>query len=176
MATPLTLVQINDGVWAGNVRPIEQQFSLYIPITQGEDGELHAFLRNPERNQGVSTRLHRVVRDGMDVQFLGPDGDVVLEGSVDEQNDTLSVKMPWRGGTYDLTRRERHSAPGFYPRTEATTYRYSTPLAFDDGWPVGTPNSGELDQSRLEALVQSVINTEADSLRAPYIHSLLVAH
>jgi CubicO group peptidase (beta-lactamase class C family) len=175
MATPLTLESTASGLWQGSVRPIEQRFSLYIKISQGESGAMRAFLRNPERNQGVSTRLHTVKRSGTQIQFADSDGNTVLEGHIDPQGNVLSVAMPSRGSTYDLTRRKRNTAPSFFPRMETAAYDYKQPMALNDGWSVANPKSVGLDQARLEQFVQSILDTETTSLRTPYIHSLLVA-
>ncbi len=175
LAAPLTLHALGEQRWQGVVRPFEQRFSVYILIERDEDGVLRALLRNPERNQGVFTRVHNVVREGVEVRFLDADANLALEASYNEEHGVLTVAMPWRGGSYDLTRRDRSSAPGFYPRRDTDAYRYQMPSVLPDGWLVATPDSVGMDEARLTEFVQSVLDTQTTTLRTPYIHSVLVA-
>lgn len=174
-ATPMDLPRTRPGTWDGSVQTLQNRFSLYIPISESDDGGFQAFLRNPERNQGVFTRFNFVEREGNRIQFLDADHEPVISAAYDEETDRFSMNMPWRGGTYDFTRVERHDAPGFYPRADTGRYQHATPPDLGDGWSVGEPTSVGLETSRLNQFVQHILDTRTESLRTPYIQSLLVA-
>ncbi len=174
-ATPLELERTGPSVFAGEMVPFRQSFSVYIAIRRDNDGTLRAFLRNPERNQGVYTRLHGILREGTRIVFTDAAGHAALNGVLDADAGTLSVSMPWRGGTYDLTRRGRAEAPGFYPTRQAGPVRYVRPPVLDDGWRTTAANEVGLRETVLAALLQRIVDTEPDSLRTPQVHSVLVA-
>lgn len=190
-AAPLTLVATGRNRWAGQVPHFDQRFSIYITIapfsdaeraeqasegtSEGTNGALKAFMRNPERNQGVNTRLHRVTRNGADVSFKNRDGEEVLSGRLSDDEQTLSIYLSGRGGTYDLQRLTRGEANGYYPRRDDVPYEYQAPASERDGWRVASADSVGMSEAGVETLVRSIITNEASSLRSPYLHSLLVA-
>ncbi len=152
-ATPVILEARAPGRWRGVVRPIDDEFTFYLPIKLNEDGTLGAFLRNPERNVGRFTNVEHVAFDGRVVKLLGrrskdaPET-TLSEGTYDADSGTFSV--PLRGGTYDFSRVSDDA--GFYPRGKApAAYIYRPPPAEDDGWPVGTLEEVGLSRERSAA-------------------------
>lgn len=51
-ATPVTLEADGENRWRGQVAPLEETFTFYMPVTRRPDGTYSTYLRNPERNQG----------------------------------------------------------------------------------------------------------------------------
>ncbi len=47
--------------WRGEIQPIDDTFTFYLPVAKRPDGTLGTFIRNPERNVGVvlQGRTHR---------------------------------------------------------------------------------------------------------------------
>lgn len=174
-ATPLTLQRSQAGVWQGEVHPLTDRVSLYLMISRADDGGLRAFIRNPEFNFGMR-RLYKVSLDGSAVTL----DDTLrkndkLTGTYDPDQDRLSLTVQGIG-TFDLTRRDRDHALGFYPVTPAVDhYVYREPVTEDDGWKTASPQQAGLDLRPLSALVQQILDTKTDGFSTPYIQSLLVA-
>jgi CubicO group peptidase (beta-lactamase class C family) len=169
LVTPVVLHADGAGRWRGEIRPVDQAFTFYLMI--GAHGE--AFLHNPERNVGIFWDINRFARDGRTVK-LSHDDKVALEGTYDQENDTISIPVPDRGGTFDFKRADDTSA--FYPRGRTgEPYRYRRPLARPDGWTVGSLREAHIDQAKLEKFMQSLIDLPMDSAHAPDIHAVLVA-
>ena len=178
-ATPVTLEARapSGGRWRGVVRPIDDEFTFYLPIQRNEDGTLGAFLRNPERNIGRFTNVEHVAFDGRVVKLLGrrskdaPET-TLSEGTYDADSGTFSV--PLRGGTYDFSRISDEA--GFYPRGKAPApYVYRPPRAEDDGWPVGTLEEAGLSREAISRFIQMLIDIPIDSVHASDIHGALIA-
>jgi len=169
LATPVHLQPDGAQRWRGVVAPADDAFTFYLMI--GPNGE--AFARNPERNVTIFWNVNRFARDGRVVKLLRDDK-AVLEGTYDEESDTISIPIFNRGGTFDFHRAGDASA--FYARGRAgEKYRYRPPLARDDGWPVGTLEEAHIDRAKVEAFVQSVIDLPIDSVHTPEIHAILIA-
>lgn len=186
-ASPADLSRTADGVWSGTVNPFHEQLSLYLRINKEPDGQISVIMRNPERNIGLNYRLDHAAIRGDEVIFYGYDGTTVLTGtlhraqasdtSADQSSDEIigiSVRL-WYGETFDLTRRDRHNAPGFYPRPDLEQYRYVQPVPKDDGWPVANAASVGMRPEKIEAMVQGILDTEINSHRSPYIQDLMIA-
>jgi len=171
-ATPMRLNKTSTDSWLGEVKPIESHFSMYLSIQSDTDGKMNVFLRNPEGNQGVYTRLSTVEKRGDKVIFLNKNGDKLLAGFFND--DTLSIFFP-EMGTYDFTRRERSNAPGFYPRNNTKAYQYRQPVELGDGWTIASPKDVGMSQEQLEVLVQSILDSPTNSLGSPYLQSLVIA-
>lgn len=181
-ATPVRLSSTNADTWTGMVQPVAESFSLYFLIESikeliepGESEALKVRLRNPDRNQGVFTRVAFIKVEDATLRFNSRDDEILLTGVYDSAADSITLPFPSRGGTYELTRRDRDDAIGYYPAPEVTPHLYRTPLNTGDGWPTAAAETVGLDSAILQSLVQSVLDTKTDSLATPYIHSILVA-
>jgi len=176
-ATPVSMEQTGPGRWQGRVEPRQDTFGLYLDIRRDEDDGVRAYLRNPERNIGVYMRFGGAKRQGDELLLFDRENEsVALRGHYTRDTQQLSIRLPYRGGSYDFTRRSRDQAPGFFPRAEELSrYRYTEPLETDDGWPTATLEEVGLDRGPVEALVQSILDTETDSLATPYVQGVLIA-
>jgi CubicO group peptidase (beta-lactamase class C family) len=163
--------------WRGTVNPTEDTFTLYLLLQKRPDGTMGALLRNFERDQGVVQGVERLVRDGNAVKVIGKrrgKEQDVLSGAYDPEDHLLTLRWPGRGESYDFMRDGDDSA--FYPRGKNPgRYAYRPPPAFDDGWPVGTLESVDIDRPAMEALIQRILDMPMDSPDAPQFHGLLIA-
>jgi CubicO group peptidase (beta-lactamase class C family) len=174
-SSPVTLVADGSGRWRGEVAPLAETFTWYLPAVREGSGYA-AYLRNPERNQGRFLKVTRLEVDGAAARLLGPRGGKpeaeIASGHYDAEGDSLS--LPLRGRTFDFDR-DRSEASGFYPRGRTPgRYRYRPPLRLADGWPVGTLEAAGIDRPGIEAFVQRLIEMKM----APgglQLHSLLIA-
>ena len=177
VATPVTLVpdrspspegRGGQGVrtWRGTITPLENRLTFFLPITR----DLHTYLRNPERNAGIFTRVSRIEVNGKDVRLIGP------RDTVRGRYEDGVISLPLRGGTYDLTRVSDSATSPFYPRgNPPARYRYAPPLEVNDGWPVATLDDVGISRQAIEQFVQMLIDMPMDSLNTLQIHSLLIA-
>jgi CubicO group peptidase (beta-lactamase class C family) len=174
-ASPVQLGFVQQGVWRGEVQPLEDRLSLYLALRRSEDGSLRAFIRNPERNWGMG-HDYRVALEGTDLAFTGrQSASDVLRGRYDPQADTLSIPIP-QFGAFTFTRRTPDTALGFSPTTPAKDdYVYRPPVVEHDGWKTASLSEAALETDRLTALVQRIRHTQTDGFTAPYIHGLLIA-
>ena len=130
-ATPVELERQRPGRWRGLVAPVSDAMTFYLPIRLADDGRLETFLRNPERNAGRFLPVEHVSLEGRNVKLLGrrsKDGPetVLAEGPFDAENETFSISIPIRGGTFDFRRATAAGEAGFYPRGKAPA-RYVLP-------------------------------------------------
>lgn len=167
--------------WQGEVVPMEDGFTLYLVLSQRQDGTLGAFLRNPDRNLGVFLNLKRVEREGNRLRFVGTfmqreEEQVFFEGRYDPDWDKFVVDIPNRGGAYDFYR-VGDSASDFYARGERNppAYSYTPPPDTGDGWAVGTLDEANIDFGPIRAMVENEIDPPADSVDDLYVHGLLIA-
>jgi CubicO group peptidase (beta-lactamase class C family) len=163
--------------WRGNVDPGEDAFTFYLLLQPQADGAFHALLRNPEFDLGTQQGVERLTRDGNAVKLIGKrrgKEQEVASGTVDVENDVITLVFPSRGGSYDFVRDGDDSA--FYPRGKHPgKYAYRPPLALDDGWPVSTLDAANIDRAAMERLVQGILDMPMDSPDAPQSHGLLIA-
>ena len=175
LASPVTLRQGVSGGWIGTVTPKEDRLRFYLKIEEGEDGRVSAFLRNPEANIGRFYVIADVIRDGDAVQFRDGEGQVRLEGTVDEGFGRLSIYFPFNGGTYDFVRADDDSAVAFYPRPRTDPpYEYRRPPA-GEGWETRHAEDMGMAVGPLEEMIRMIIDRPMDAVDAPYIHGFLVA-
>ena len=164
-ATPVALVADGPNRWKGAIVPLENRLTFFLSITR----DLHTYIRNPERNAGIFTRVSRIEVTGKDLRLIGRD---TVRGHYEDGVITL----PLRGGTYDLTRVSDSATSPFYPRgNPPARYRYTPPLEVKDGWPVGTLEEMGISRDSIERFVQMLIDMPMDSLNTLQIHSLLIA-
>ncbi|HST36057.1 MAG TPA: serine hydrolase [Allosphingosinicella sp.] len=165
--------------WIGEVRPLQQSFTLYLLLRPRPDGSFDAVVRNPERDLGAQTGAQRLVRDGEVVRLMGRRGSgperEIAAGRLDSESGSFTLALPNRGGTYDFRRDEDDNSP-FYPRgRNPAAYVYRQPPERDDGWRTASLREEAIDQPAMERLVQSIAAAPMDSNDAPQIHALLVA-
>lgn len=173
--TPLHMRRDKRGRWRGEVVPLADEATYFVPLVRTADGYA-THLRNPERNQGRFDPIRRIALDGAAVRLFGgrsgqPDRPLG-NGTYDPQSDTIA--FPLRGATADF-HRDRSAGSGFYPRPRGERYSYRTPLALDDGWPVASLEAVGLSRPRIEAFVQKLIDTDVSSFGSSQVHSVLIA-
>lgn len=178
-ASPVTLTADGADRWRGVVAPRDDTYTLFLLVQQRPDGTLGAYLRNPERNDGVFNEVTQLVRDGKAVRLMGhrigqKTEQVLFEGSYDSENELLSIAYPDRGGSYDFRRDGDNS--DFYPRGKnPQRYVYRAPPARNDGWTTGTLDQAQIDRAAMEKFVQMLIDMPMESVHTPQVHGVLVA-
>jgi CubicO group peptidase (beta-lactamase class C family) len=175
-ATPIVLKRNGPNRWRGDVIPLDDSFTFYLPVTRRDDGTYATYLRNPERNQGRFIPVSRIELKGDVVTFVGRRGGQAEVVLAEGRYDAGVIRMPLRGTSFDFTRVEGDSSSPFYPRGKrGQRYRYAPPLQRDDGWPVATVEDVGISREGIERFVQMLIDMPMDSLSTPQIHSLLIA-
>jgi CubicO group peptidase (beta-lactamase class C family) len=189
-ATPVVLTAQRAGRWRGTVAPLDDTMTFHLRVHVGdghgaETGKTLAFLRNPERNAGRFLIVEDVVMDaGGGVKLMGrrpgaaPDAPAgeLASGRYDGGSGTLSLYLPFAGGTFDFRRATSSQEAGFYPRSRAPQgYTYRVPAADDDGWTVGTVDEAALSRDALSKFAKLLIETSIDGVDAPYLHAVLMA-
>jgi CubicO group peptidase (beta-lactamase class C family) len=177
-ATLLILRGDNRGRWRGEIAPLHDHMTYYLPITRGADGRYATYLRNPERNQGVFLGVTRIEPEGDTVRLVGTrrgrkDEAVLATGWREPDTETLSI--PLFGSSFDFER-DTQSSSAFYPRgNPPERYHYAPPVPLDDGWPVSTLEREGIGQAAIEKFVQKLIDMPMDNISSSQIHSLLIA-
>jgi CubicO group peptidase (beta-lactamase class C family) len=175
-ATPVILQPNGSNRWRGEVKPLDDAFTFYLPVTRRQDGSYSAFLRNPERNQGRFIPVSRIeIKDDV----------VTLIGGRRNQPETIQaqgrfddgiLRIPLGGTSFDFSRVDSETSTPFYPRGKpGQRYHYAAPLQLDDGWPVATVEDVGISRTGIESLVQKLIDMPMDSFSTSQIHSLLIA-
>jgi CubicO group peptidase (beta-lactamase class C family) len=177
-ATPVRLRSAGRDRWSGVVDPVQDAFSFFLLLRPRADGGFDAVLRNPERDIGTQYGVRRLVRDGDALRLIAARGDgperALGEGRYDAENDTFSLYIANRGGSYDFSRDDE--ASDFYPRgRNPASYAYRPPLERGDGWRTGTLEGADIDRPAIERLVRSIVATPMDSTDAAQLQALLVA-
>ena len=177
-ATPIILHVDSRGTWRGEVVPLDDRMTYYLPVVRGGDGRLSTYLRNPERNQGVFLGVSRIEQEGDVVRLAGtPRGqkDERLVASGKRDPDSGNFAIPIQGTVYNFTRDAENSS-AFYPRGKAPDrYTYSPPLQLNDGWPVSTLEREGIDRAAIERFVQKLIDMPMDGISSSQIHSVVIA-
>jgi CubicO group peptidase (beta-lactamase class C family) len=177
-ATPIVLRPDGLGHWRGEIASADDHMTYYLPVTHGVDGRYAAYLRNPERNEGVFLGATRIEQDGDVVRLIGTgrgrkDEAPVGSGRLDVESGILALAIS--GATFNFTR-DTGEGSAFYPRGDPPErYHYSPPVRLDDGWPVSTLEREGLDEAAIERFIQSLIDMPMDGLSSSQIHSLLIA-
>ncbi len=98
-----------------------------------------------------------------------------IEGTMDASGTRLTLDVkPF--GSFAFTRRMRDDAVQFYPRTpQLAHYTYAAPTPYDDGWRVSTLQRERISPAPIEALVNAILASPTDSVRAPYVQALTIA-
>lgn len=178
-ATGVRFVPDGPDRWRGNVQPVDDTLTVYLPVTKQVDGTLATFIRNPERNLGVFAKASRIERDGNTIRVIGvaqgqKSESALMTGTYDPAADEMHLYFARAGTMLDFRRESDDS--DFYPRGKhPAPYAYHPPLARDDGWPTGTLAEADIDQKSIEALVQMVLDTPMGSLDAVQADGILIA-
>lgn len=180
-ATPVILSQQGPNRWLGEVSPLDDHMTFYLPVKRNEDGSFATFLRNPERNSGRFMRVDRISLDTNKVSLFGrrssdqPE-ELLMVGSFNTEHEMFSLSLPWRGGTYDFHRASEFEELGFYPRSKSPApYTYHAPPLLDDGWPVANLADVGISRDTIAKFVEMLIKMPIESVQTSDIHALLIA-
>jgi len=171
-ASPVVLRRMANGIWRGDVHPLEETFTLYLRVFANPDGSLLGAFRNPEQGSNGGAMQFKVTRDGDVVSFSA--GETRLTAKL--VNDRLQMFWPDMNRVVELTRRSPAEAAGYFPRPPGETYTYQKPPATGDGWSTARARDVGMDETMLTKLIQRLIDTDPSIRRAPLMHSILVAH
>jgi CubicO group peptidase (beta-lactamase class C family) len=178
-ATNVTLQPFGREGWSGKLEPLNDSATFFLPITSAADATIKTYLRDPERNRGVFANVHRVIRAGDVVRLLGvrrgqKAETVLFEGLY--KNGRLVFPSFDNGKSYDFEKVLDESTITFFPRgNPAPRYRYTQPVALNDGWPVATLEQVGFSQPAIEKFVQMLIDAPMESVNTPQIHGVLIA-
>jgi CubicO group peptidase (beta-lactamase class C family) len=173
-ATALRLLPLGPNAWRGTIAPLLDRIEAYLVFVRGADGSVRALVRDPIGNRGLRTTFARVALDGERVRLFA--ANAAYDGTLDATHDTLSIALPSFSGTLDFTRRDAAQAAGLYPRTPMPDrIAAATPLRGDDGWRVAPLGAVGLRAGPVDALLNAVLATPTDDVRAPYVQSVLIA-
>jgi CubicO group peptidase (beta-lactamase class C family) len=175
-ATPVTLSPDGPNRWRGELVPLEDAFTYYLPVTGRQGNTYTAFLRNPERNQGRFIPVSRIELKGGVVTLIGGRANQAERMLAAGRYDDGVLRVPLDGISFDFSRVDQETSSFFYPRGKAgQRYRYAEPLRLNDGWPIATLEEVGISRAGMEAVVQKIIDTPMDSFSTPQTHSLLIA-
>jgi CubicO group peptidase (beta-lactamase class C family) len=115
--------------------------------------------------------------DGTHIEFIRSEkGATPLKATYDREQEILSLYLPTESATFDLTRRGRDAASGFYPRiSTADSYSYRPPIRRDDGWETASLTDVGINPKPITDLVRSMIETPISDIGAPYPQAFLLA-
>ncbi|MEW5251741.1 serine hydrolase domain-containing protein [Microbulbifer sp. 2201CG32-9] len=177
-ASPVVLTPDNDNRWRGKIVPMPDEFSVFLPVWEREDGALGAFFRNPDRGFGVFYNVDRVERKGDSVRWLGrffrDKKETVL---VEAQYQPGRMSVDIRGNLYDLRLTPDDNHSHFYARGKnPEPYDYIPPPEIPgDGWSVSSLGAEKISEQVISNFIEQVILPAADSIDDPYIHGVLIA-
>ena len=172
-ASPLRLISTGEGLWSGEIAPLASKLTFYLSISDGGDGRLTAFVKNPERGVGRGRALE-VHEDGASVSLVfGKTGQVVMKGTFDPKRDRLRLTYPSQDLVLDFTRTTPEQATDFLARRDAN-YVYRIPEQMPDGWRTALLRDAGIDEAAITALVRSIAARQPGPDTA-YIDSLLIA-
>ncbi|HKK21992.1 MAG TPA: serine hydrolase, partial [candidate division Zixibacteria bacterium] len=181
-ATPVEFTESTSGRWVGNVRPMQDVMTFFMPVTIDSTGELRTYLVNPERNVGKYIGVQSMTCDGENINLLGPTSrndstqQVLLGGTYDAYDTVISVYMPGAGGSFDF-----HPAPAaemakFSPRgISSDKFVYFPPPVEDDGWEVGSVDDVGISRDSISNFVKMLIDMPTKSVHSPRIDGFLLA-
>lgn len=177
-ASPVVLTPEGQKRWRGEIVPLLDEFSLFLPVWKRQDGSLGAFLRNPDRGFGVFYNVDRVERVGDSVNWIGqffrnPAETVLAEAHY--QTDRMAVNI--RGNLYDMRLLGDDSDSHFYARGKfPAPYQYTSPSIIpEDGWQTESLQKAHIDEKTISKFIDEVVLKPADSINDPYIHGMLIA-
>ena len=175
-ATPVALEPNGPNRWRGEVVPLDDAWTFYLPVTRRGNGTYAAFLRNPERNLGGFIPVSRIELKENVVTLVGGRGSQAEATLAEGRYDEGALRVPLAGASFDFSRVDHETWSAFYPRGKTgQRYRYAAPLQLEDSWPVATVEDVGITRAGIEAFVQKLIDMPMDSLSTSQIHSLLIA-
>jgi CubicO group peptidase (beta-lactamase class C family) len=169
------------GAWRGEVAPLDDMMSMYLPITTDAQGVMRTYLRNPERNNGVFSQIQRVERDGDRLRLISRfrgrgEEQVLAEAEYDHNNDLIPFHFAQYGVTMDFLQADAEAERVFYPRgREPAPYVYAPPPALDDGWRVGTLEEAGIDRAQIASFIEVLAHEPMSGLSTPQIHAVTIA-
>lgn len=173
-ATPTGLDPIGPGIWRGTIGPMEDESTLFLPVSRQGSRTYRTFLRDIELNRGWFRRVGRLEHRGDSVLLVdagGGTGMPLYRGTLDD----AVLRIPIDGWTYDF-RRTSDSISAFYPRGRGpSSYRYRPPPPLGDGWPVATVEEVGIERSTIERFVRMLMDLSMDSISSHQVHSVLIA-
>ena len=170
-ASPVRLQELMRGVWRGTVAPLDQRITFFLMVDRNADGNLGAYIRNPEHNW--FGRGWYVLTASSDKVTLTR-GKQQLEGRYDAESDALLLDLVDGAPPLRCTRRRREEALGFVPRLAGPAYRYQQPIDEKDAWQTGSLAEAGLDPKPLAALVEKILTADPAE-NSLDIQSLLIA-
>lgn len=172
-ASPVWLRRLSEGIWTGQIVPLNEPVSFYVSVQSRSDRSLIAFIRNPEFN--FFRRHVYQVQMNADVVTFSENGETI-RGAYSAQSDTLTLPLLESTPPLRLTRRKDYNAIGFYPRVlpPAHGYVYRRPEKESDGWLTASLTEVNLDEKWLARLIDQILLAPAKDNRLP-VQSLLIA-
>lgn len=176
--SPVILKPQDDHIWHGEIAPLSDEFSLFLPVWKRPDGSLGAFLRNPDRGLGAFYNVDRVERVGDSVHWIGRlfrNSEETILTEAQYQTGQMTVNI--RGNIYQMRLLTDDSDSHFYARGKRPKpFKYSPPLFIKkDGWQVTTLKKSGINEEGISQFVDDVVLKAADSIDDPYIHGILIA-
>ncbi|MGE5181836.1 MAG: hypothetical protein ACM31C_07230, partial [Acidobacteriota bacterium] len=170
-ATMIVLAPAGAARWTGTVAPLPARLRLYLHVAA--DGA--AFVRETEVNLGRRLGMLRLETSagGRELVFRDAKGDAAIRATL--AGDHLHARVAGVDVAFDLTRRDRDHAPGFYPRPAGDGGTLQPVRDLGDGWPVATPEQVGLDPAALQAIVRDLVAAVPTSPASPAIHALAIA-
>ena len=177
-ASPLILNPDGDKRWRGEIVPMQDEFSLFLPVWKRQNDSLGAFFRNPERGFGVFYNVNRIERVDDTVRWIGQffrNSEERILTEAQYQTGRMAVNI--RGNLYDMRLLADDRYSHFYARGKfPEPYKYTPPpLIPEDGWPVETLEKSHIDEKVISLFIDEVVLKPADSIDDPYIHGMLIA-
>ncbi len=183
MSSPVHFSSTGKNKWSGEVIPRESEYTLFMPITQRDDGTLSAFIRNPDRNLGVQYNLDFVSSNENHLEFVGAyfynkDKQVLFEGLYHENGDYFTAFLnSFRGGSYDFHRVQDPEHSDFNARgsEDPAPYTYRAPPQLDDGWKASTLEKANMRFGPIREMIEQEIDPVASSVHDLNVHGVLIA-
>ena len=173
-ATPVRLAARGRDEWFGMVTPLPQTFTLFMTIARNDQGPWTAAFRNPEFNMNAGASRLLANRNGAAITFSKPNGPVVREGALSNDQQHLRLAWPPAPQPLDLQRATSGAPDRYLPRAPGP-YVVASPPRTGDGWRTARPRDAGFDEAALAALVQRIIDADPAAQRPSLIHSLLVS-
>lgn len=176
--SPLHLRHVASDEWKGDVVPLADTSTYYLVVQPRTDGSLGAFIRNPDRNEGLFMSADRLSISENDVALQGaspaPSSTPIATGTLHGDSGALSLYFPHIGRTFDFSRAGKNSE--FYARAQSPEpYVYHRPPQLDDGWSVDTLEHQGISRPLIERFVQMLADMPDDSVHSSNIHAVLLA-
>jgi CubicO group peptidase (beta-lactamase class C family) len=168
-------IQPANGAWpryAVPAMPVDETMHYFLVVTLGSGGELHAFVRNPERNAGVFFGARTIVVDGARLILRAP-GKPDVSGSVSDGVLTIDASRVF--GTALAFHRPPTAELRWYNPRETDRWTYREPVPAGDGWAVGTLGGAGMREAPIAELMQTIVSQRSPGLRSPYVQSVAIA-